>query len=51
MYGKLNTIIRGHIKAFNLTKFILEHKEIDLFQNQVSQPRLPYHSKVARTPK
>jgi len=51
MCGKLNIITRGNIKEFNLTKFILKHEEIELFPNQASQPRLPYHSKVARTAK
>jgi len=36
MYDNLNIMIRGHIKAFNLTKFILKHEEIELFQNQIS---------------
>jgi len=31
MYGNLNIIIRDHIKAFNLTMFILKHEEIELF--------------------
>jgi len=51
MSSKLNIKTQDHIKAFNLAKFILKHEEIELFQNQVRQPRLPYHSKVARTPR
>jgi len=28
MYGNLNIIFRGHIKVFNLTKFVLKHEKI-----------------------
>jgi len=29
----------------------LKYEEIELFQNQVSQPRLPDHGKEVRTPR
>jgi len=55
MYGNLNIIFWGHIKAFNLTKFFLKHEEIKFISKSSQSTKASaseqsnMDTKVART--